>query len=127
MRKDFSEQFINALLSEVPFIKKISTMKTLLLAFIKERFYWEKNTDRNRMGWQNYMLYDNLNVCVNYFESIEKMQRFMINSLAIENVFISDYQLLLNKRNNKRMKKSRDKLQAKYASKFKRKSWWNFR
>ena len=127
MRKDFSEQFINALLSEVPFIKKISTMKTLLLAFIKERFYWEKNTDRNRMGWQNYMLYDNLNVCVNYFESIEKMQRFMINSIAIENVFISDYQLLLNKRNNKRMKKSRDKLQAKYASKFKRKSWWNFR
>ena len=127
MRKDFSEQFINAVLSEVPFIKKISTMKTLLLAFIKERFYWEKNTDRNRMGWQNYMLYDNLNVCVNYFESIEKMQRFMINSIAIENVFISDYQLLLNKRNNKRMKKSRDKLQAKYASKFKRKSWWNFR
>ena len=127
MHKNFSEQFINALLSEVPFIKKISTMKTLLLAFIKERFYWEKNTDRNRMGWQNYMLYDNLNVCVNYFESIEKMQRFMINSLAIENVFISDYQLLLNKRNNKRMRKSRDKLQAKYASKFKRKSWWNFR
>ena len=102
-------------------------MKTLLLAFIKERFYWEKNTDRNRMGWQNYRLYDNLYVCVNYLESIEKMQRFMINSIAIENVFISDYQLLLNKRNNKRMRKQRDKLQAKYASKFKRKSWWNFR
>ena len=102
-------------------------MKTLLLAFIKDRFYWEKNTYHNRMGWQNYRLYDNLNVCENYFESIEKMQRFMINSLASENMFISDYQLLLNKRNNKRMKKSRDKLQSKYASKFKRKSWWDFR
>ena len=79
------------------------------------------------MGWQNYMLYDNLNVCVNYFESIEKMQRFMIDSIAIENVFISNYQHLWNKRISKRIKKQRDKLQSKYASKFKRKSWWNFR
>ena len=102
-------------------------MKTLLLSFIKDRFYWEKNTDRNRMGWQNYRLYDNINVCVNYFESVEKMQRFMIDSLANQNALISSYQQLLNKRNSKRMKKSRDKLQEKYASKFKRKSWWNFR
>ena len=102
-------------------------MKTLLLAFIKDRFYWEKNTDHNRIGWQNYRLYDNLNVCENYFESIEKMQRFMIDSIAIENVFISNYQHLWNKRISKRIKKQRDKLQSKYASKFKRKSWWNFR
>ena len=102
-------------------------MKTLLLSFIKERFYWEKNIDKDRMGWMNYRLYDNLYICEKYFENLKKMQEFMINNLASQNTFISNYQHLWNKRNSKRIKKQRDKLQAKYASKFKRKSWWDFR
>ena len=102
-------------------------MKTLLLSFIKERFYWEKNIDKDRMGWMNYRLYDNFYVCEKYFENLKKMQEFMINNLASQNVFISNYQHLWNKRISKRIKKQRDKLQSKYASKFKRKSWWNFR
>ena len=88
---------------------------------------WEKNTDYYRLGYQNYRLYDNLSVCEKYFENLEKMQKFMIDSLANQNVFISNYQYISNKRNSKRLKKSKYKLQAKYASKFKRKSWWNFR
>ena len=102
-------------------------MKTLLLAFIKERFYWEKNTDYNRQGRMNYRLYDNLYVYEKYFESLKKMQEYMIDNLAHQNLFIDSYNTLHNQRVSKRNKKEKEKLQAKYASKFKRKSWWNFR
>ena len=50
----------------------------------------------------------------------------MIDSLAHQNSFIDSYNTLHNQRVSKRNKKEKEKLQAKYASKFKHKHWWNF-
>ena len=111
------------MLSEVPFLN----MKTLLLAAIKERFYWEKNTDKDRQGWMSYRLYDNLYVYENYFENLEKMQQFMIDKLSAQYSCFDCYQFLHNARISKRNRKARLKLQQKYALKFKRKPWWAFR
>lgn len=111
------------MLSEVQFLN----MKILLLTAIKVRFYWEKNTDKDRQGWMNYRLYDNLYVYEKYFENLEKMQRYMIDKLAEQYSCFDCYQILHNARISKRNRKARLKLQQKYASKFKRKPWWDFR
>lgn len=100
-------------------------MKTLLLSIIKDRFYWEKTTNSHMQGRMNYRLYDNVYISEKYFDSLSKMQNFMIDEVSSRNPFIPPYRTLWNERKLKRTIKSKEKLKAKYASKFKRKSWWD--
>lgn len=96
-------------------------MKTLLLSLIKERFYWCKNTDPKRMGYMNYILYDNEWIYEKYFYSMDELQRYMIDEISHRNPFVPCYFNLVNKRSSKRNKKVKKQLQAKYASKFNKK------